>query len=134
MSYIWPLWKMCVFIMLVFSFFTISVDKWIFQKEFQKVPYDFQWYLRSYLISWKINGSNNVGIITISFIISKFLLQPLFVQGRGHYWPPLLFFFKTVKNCSKFVFFQNLIIFFLVCPFMTAMTEDKTRGGVIYHE
>ena len=37
----------------------------------------------------------------------------------------------TLKNCLKFVFFINFIIFFLVCPFMTAMTGDKGGGGPI---
>ena len=37
---------------------------------------------------------------------------------------------KTVKKLFKVCFLQNLIICFLVCPFMTAMTGDK--GVVIY--
>ena len=36
---------------------------------------------------------------------------------------------KNVKNCSKFVFFHNLIVCFLVCSSMTPMVEDK--GGHI---
>ena len=35
---------------------------------------------------------------------------------------------RLLKNCSKFVFLQNLIICFLVCLFMTAMTGDKGGG------
>ena len=36
---------------------------------------------------------------------------------------------KPLKNCSKFVFLQNLIICFLFCPYMTAMPGDRGGGG-----
>ena len=50
---------------------------------------------------------------------------------KKHLITGALIWITVKKNCSKFVFIQNLIICFLVCPSMTTMTRDK-GGGVIY--